>query len=270
MRKKLFLLLSVFLCTSCNEKPLSKYEEFAKKYNEYYPNGYDAEARWYEYEKVSMSYSFKNSKKQIGKSKFTGYIDFDKNQLVGFVTKFERVSEFLDIENDEIICKKKYFSCLNDKHYYYLFESIYEDESKNIKETEGCKNVENLRIDTRIDGSDFFSVNGYENLLKIERFYQSINIYEDHVTFNRKLSFNDYEIIHTRTEYYFDNEYKLYQVIQYEDVFYDEDHPYVIRNNYTHSTSVAWLKFGDDKQIEVPTNYDKEFNQEDRFMYIFL
>lgn len=107
---------------------MSIYDEFASKYNELYPEGYDADAKWYEYQCVAISYSFDNSEKTVTSRIFIGYIDFDKEKFSGIVTKFELSGIVTKISDGKVTSYKTSYSCLNEDNYYSVKEIKYEDE----------------------------------------------------------------------------------------------------------------------------------------------
>ncbi len=266
--KKYFLMTSLLLLSSCKEET-SIYDEFANKYNEIYPEGYDANAKWYEYKSISTSYSFDKKEKTITSRNFIGYIDFDKEKFSGIVTKFElsgNVTKFLD---GKITSYKTYHAYLNEGNYYSDEEIRYEDKSKNTKKSEGCKNMSYLNLETDID-HDFYVVNGYDTMLSMNYVYESINIYDNYVTFNRVLPYSECEIKNTKTKYYFDDNLEVNAIIQYEDKVYDEKHQYVISNDLRNESSVSYLRLGTEKNIVVPSEYDEEHIYNESYDFIIL
>ena len=268
MNKKHLLLSFLLLLSSCNEE-MSIYDEFANKYNELYPEGYDSEAKWYEYQCVATSYSFDESEKTITSRNFIGYIDFDKESFSGIVTKFELSGSVTKISDGKVTSYKTYYSCLNEGNYYSVEEIKYDDESKNTKLSKGCQNMNYVILKTKFD-IDFYVVNGYDNMLNMNYIYESINIYDEHVSFNRVLPYSDHGVKNTKTEYYFNDNLEVNEIIQYEDWMYDEKHPYVISNDLKNQKSIEYLSFCEDVEIIVPIEYDEEYKYNEDLDYIFL
>ena len=266
--KKHLLLVFLLLLSSCNEE-MSIYDEFANKYNELYPEGYDADAKWYEYQCVNTSYSFDKSEITITSRNFIGFIDFNKQRFDGIVTKFELSGSITKILDGKVTCYKTYYACLNDGNYYGSEEVKYEDATLNTSFSKGCQNMNYVNLDTEID-HEFYIVNGYDLMLSMNYIYESINIYNNHVTFNRVLPYSDHGKRITKTEYYFDEDLEVNAIIQYENWNYDEKHPYVISNDLRNESSILYLKSCNGKEIIVPTEYDEEYEHDDVFDYLFL
>lgn len=266
--KKYFLITSLLLLTSCDEEP-SIYEELANRYNEIYPDGYDAEAKWYENQTIAISYSFNKSEKTITSRNFIGYIDFNKEEFRGITTKFELSSNVTKISDGKVISYRTFYGCLNEGNYYSVEEIKYEDESKNTKLSRGCKNMSYINVSSGYDSS-FYDFKIYDLYTKLNRIYESVNIYEDHVTFNKNFRYLKCEVIKAKTEYYFDENLEVNEIIQYKDLVYDENDPYVISNNLQSEKSAERLRLSEEKEINVPTEYDEEQEYDEYWSFIFI
>jgi len=265
IRKQLLVIpLILTICSSCGEKPLSIYEEFAKKYIQFHPAGFNAEPNWYEYERISIRYSFDFKEKIIRTTKLDGFIDFEKDSFDGTTTAFEMSSETIVINENQIESSVSFATSLSNNNYYEI------EKNQTLTVSKGCGNIPKLYLESQFD-NDFYSVKGYQLMLDMNFLYESINIYENHVTFNRVLPLGDFGRINTKTEYYFDNEYEIFEIIQYKDIFYDEDDAWVIQNNYMNYSSYTRLIKGIEKHINVPTSYDEEYIYDEKNpLFLFL
>ena len=265
---KYFLIGTLLVFTSCN-KELTIYEKFANRFKEIYPNGYDAEAKWYENQTIAISYGFNESEKTITSRNFIGYVDFDKKDFRGITTKFEITKNVTEISNGRVISYRTFYSCLNEGNYYSVEEIKYEDESKNTKLTKGCKNMNYINVSSGYD-SNFYAFTIYDYLATPNSMYESINIYDDHVVFNKNFYRLNCEIIKEKIEYYFDENLEVNEIILYKDSVFDENDPYVIENNLQNEKSTQHLRLSEEKEINVPTEYDEEQEYDEFWSFIFI
>lgn len=265
---KYFLIVTLLVFTSCN-KELTIYEKFANRFKEIYPNGYDAEAKWYENQTIAISYSFNESEKTITSRNFIGYVDFDKKDFCGITTKFELSSQVTKISNGKVISYRTFYSCLNEGNYYSVEEIKYEDESKNTKLTKGCKNLSYMNVRSRYN-SDFYYINDSDYFTKPNDIYESVNIYDDHVVLNKNFQYASWEEQKEKTEYYFDEDLEVKEIFRYYEWVFDENDPYVIENNLQNEKSTQHLRLSEEKEINVPTEYDEEQEYDEFWSFIFI
>lgn len=262
MKRKIILLLTMLLCASCEKESLTIYEEFAQKYHEAHPGGYDEKPQWYTFNAIATDYNFYSSERIIREIDFVGLIDFREDRFSGSTYKFQykkTTTKMIDNEVIQVIEKER---MLCDGNYYQRETINHKDPINKEEKTKGCEGIESLAIGFPFD-EFFFNPFFYESILSVHgdgNVYKSITIGSNYnyVIINRILGTHLMDIDqYTQTRYYLNEKCELTKIVVLEDYFNAEgDSSTLAKNEYSYSFS-GCLEVTKEQEIVVPTDYDE-------------
>lgn len=259
MKHKNILLLIMLLCASCEKESLTVYEEFAQKYYEAHPEGYDEKPQWYTFNAIEMDYNFNSGVRTIREIDFVGLIDFGKDSFGGKTNEFhfkKTTTKMIDNEVKQVIEKER---MLCDGNYYQRETINHKDPINKEEKTKGCEGVEYLTIGFPFE-EEFFSPKNYDIYnMNYNFLYQSVNIRKDRVTLYMMMPYgnNTNMNMHTETECFYNEKYELTRLVIRENLFGQEDNPYTSKENEHSYFLGGCLEVTKQQEIVVPTDYDE-------------
>ena len=257
MKRKIILLLTMLLCASCEKESLTVYEEFAQKYYEAHPEGYDEKPQWYTFNAIGMDYNFNSGVRTIREIDFVGLIDFGKDSFGGYTNEFhfkKTTTKMIDNEVKQVIEKER---MLCDGNYYQRETINHKDPINKEEKTKGCEGVEYLTVGFPFE-EEFFSPKTYHFYnMNYNILYQSVNIRKDRVTLYRMMPYGNKTNKHTETEYFYNEKYELTRLVIRENLFGQEDDPYTKKENEHSYFLGGCLEVTKQQEIVVPTDYDE-------------
>lgn len=261
------LILSIVLTnvTSCNEREIKYYKELCNHFYKNYPDGYDLKnPEWYEYTSELL---VEKTNKEITLStlSFIGYINFEKDSLVGKVTKFDFDYVKTTLKDREIVKYETINGSLNNGDFYSLREVI---DNRNVVQSSvsiGTSNIDHFIIKTEFN-DDIFYLNQYYK--KLNSKYDLIHVFENMVKFENAYS-NLYENHIKKTGFYYDEKFEIKEFFLFEHLT-REKNSICFDDEILNKVLTKNLKLRGKFNINVPKKYDIEYEYNTEYPIILL
>lgn len=267
MKKMLSLCLIIpFMMVSCgsgDEKP-NVYDEFANNYYKYNPNGYDAKERWYKYNNFSTYFNFDKTIQQLVNIDFIGLVDFDKDKFTGKTSELFFEKTILELNDSSFVSKVDNETFFKENTLVENLSYTYLDETKNENKILGSnKFADKLNISFHFNVDGFFP-NVYEGLSTISTdTYNPIYFTDEYVCIEYRVNLgSEGSYKNIKTEYYFDNNYRLYKVVDYISKIYSEKNSSMSSTDPCNYFSVSTLEICDEETIDKDLTFEIEKNYE--------
>lgn len=261
----IFLLFSIFILTlcGCSKEAKSDLDVFVEKFQSLYPNGYQINDGWYELDVSTVFYDSQSGKKKITSSSFVGDLEFGSQEEYSGKVKSSICTIFTVTYDDfdaSIPLEAEYSETYTKGSNLYRLKRTTLNSSVISEYSEGSNALDNISFFFRL-GTDFSNVDMLPTYARMERIYKSIEI-SNNVLSVVRYSFDSINGKVT-DEYYFDESYQLIKCIQIDQAHF-----------YTGGTldsyyNIKVLRRIDGKNIEVPTEYDKELRIDNKEVFRF-
>ncbi|MCM1130936.1 MAG: hypothetical protein NC310_08160 [Roseburia sp.] len=256
-----FFIFSLSLC-ACSEKKESDLELFIEKFQALNSEDYKIEDGWYRYTSSSVYYNTEDMLNKTVTIEFLGDLAFQSKTCSGSIKKssFKCSTTTFEKQNQTISVKTEYSETYTDQSDLFRLKCTAIDSNIIEKYSEGKNNLEDVPFSFLI-GSDYTNLLSLSNIGSKTDTYKAIKISKINknlkdISYKLTIEWENFENniqSFVTDEYYFDPFYRLFKMIRIDE---SKSKNPIISSSYTTKIFEAC----EEKNIEVPTSFDKELS----------
>lgn len=254
----IFFSFVLVITSSCKKNTeISELEEFSLKYYEIHKDGYEVGPKWYEFKSTNIKYNSNTGTKMIKDEYYIGELDLDKDRFIGGGNVCKYKSTEVELVNNDLNKKTEELVLLSNGN-YFSSKNVYIPKNDEYKfESFGSKKIKKVGTNFNIF-EDIFNPKLIEVFLSTGWLYDYIEFNDNYLKILTHNPVNHYQE-DTLTEYWFDDDFVIYQVRRTITMTFDSE--FEADNNYNY-LSIATLKITNPVIIDVPEEYDSEFESQ--------